>query len=197
MRKILTLVLGVAGLAAAGAASAQVFSEKEARAMLFPEKGIGIAISKAGFLSDQDRKLLEEVAKTQNYYAAVAVPPDEGMFSNAAASAANFHRMEDAEVAALATCNDRRNGGAPCEVVLRVYPKGWKPQPLQLSRDATEGFRKEYRRARAPKAMAISPKTGEWSVFRGDGAQNFAVSNCNGKSTRKGAADCLIVIKDD
>lgn len=196
MRKTLSLVLGLCGLAA-GAASAQVFTEKEARSMLFDEKGIGVAISQASFLSETDRALLQEVAKTQNYYAAVAVPPEEGMFSNAASSAANFHKMEAAEAAALSTCNSRKISGAGCQIVLRVYPKSWKAMPLQLSRDATEGFRKEYRRARAPKVMAISPSTGEWAVGSGGSAQTSAISACNGKAKRRGVTDCLIVIKDD
>ncbi|MEP3296355.1 MAG: 5-aminolevulic acid synthase [Pseudoruegeria sp.] len=189
-------VLVTAVTAVCGAASAQTVGESDARKLLFPVKGISVQILDHSFLSEKDKDLLREVAKTQNYYAVVAVPPAEGLFSEAAFAAANFHSIPAAEKVAIQNCESKRKGGEKCVVALRVFPKGWSDQPLQLSRDATLGFDKEYKKGNGPKAFAISPSTGSWSVFKGDGADNFAIGRCNDKARSSGSKDCIVVIKD-
>lgn len=177
--------------------NAQTVNEKEARKQLFSVKGHSVQIPKHSFIGDDEEKLLRQIAETQYYYGAVAVPPSEGLFSEAAFAAANFHSIPAAEAEALKNCEAKRKGGAPCTIVLRIFPRKWSQQPLMMSRDATEGFEKEYKRAKDPKAFAISPSTGAWSSFEGEGAEVFSVARCNDKAKPRGAADCLIVIKDN
>ena len=81
-------------------------------------------------------------------------------------------------------------------VAARTLPADYSAQPLQLSVDATRAFRDDYRPARAPKAMAISPDTGKWAIARGDGAGNAAVSQCNAQAATLGAQDCYVAIAD-
>ncbi len=177
--------------------SAQTLTEKEARKQLFSVKGHSVQIPKHSFIGADEEKLLRQIAQTQYYYGAVAVPPNEGLFSEAAFAAANFHSIPAAEKVALKNCEAKRKGGAPCTIVLRIFPKKWSQQPLMMSRDATEGFEKQYKRAKSPKAFAISPSTGAWASFEGEGGEVFSVARCNDKAKSNGAKDCVLVLRDN
>ena len=94
----------------------------------------------------------------------------------------------------MAGCNERRKSGAArCVVVALIRPKGWEARDIQLSVEATTGLRKEYRKGRGEKALAIAPSTGEWAIAKGDGAASQALADC---ADRSGATDCTVVVAD-
>jgi len=196
MRKtVLAALLAMIGTALwAADASAEPLGSKAAKKLLFPAKGAEVEVLPVDFLSASDKQVLETVGKAQKYYGAIAAAPDEGLLSEATMAAADFHDVGAAKVAALAGCNEKRKGGGKCVVVALIRPRGWKEgRALQLNRDATAGFRK-FRRGRAPRALAISRTTGEWSFAKGAGAREEAVKTCN--ETTKGANDCQVVVAD-
>ena len=71
--------------------------------------------------------------------------------------------------------------------------EGWEPRALQLSADATDDLRRSYRKGKGPKALAVSPSTGVWTIARGDGAAAAAVQECQAQS---GADDCQVAVAD-
>ena len=183
------LVAGVMMLTT-GWAQAEPVTGKAAKALLFSPKGTSVEVIKQPFLTDADLKVIAEVAGQQKYYAAVAMSPDEGLLVEATVAGANFHDTDSASAFALAGCEAKRKGDTPCVVVAIVRPKGWEPQPLQLSVDATDAARKDYAKAPAPKAMATSASTGQWAIGSGSEA---AVAACAAKSA---ASDCIAVLAD-
>jgi len=175
------------------AAWAEPVDGNTARKQLFKPKGAQVEMIEQAFLSDQDKEILSQVALQQTYYAAIAVSPDDGVISNATVAAANYHSTGPAQEAAKDACNDAKTGSAPCVIVALIRPKGWERQDLQLSVDGTNAYRKEYRKGRGEKAMAVSPSTGKFAVAKGTGAGPAAVVACN---ERADASDCSVVIED-
>ncbi len=193
------LMVGAGGMA--GLAQAEPVNGKTAKAMLFSPKAIDFRVVPQKFLSPADiaaLRLIPMIMKKQGlplkYYGAIAVAPARGLSGKETTLfAMGHHSVEAARKAALAGCNAKRKGGKPCAIVAEVRPKGWEKRPLQLSRDATAGFRK-YRRAGKPKAFAISPSSGEWAFARGADAARKAISQCN--AATRGRNDCDVVIQD-
>ncbi len=137
--------------------------------------------------------VLTQIVQEQKYFGAVAIAPDEGILSETTVMAANYHSIPAARAAALAECNTRRSGGTACAVIMEVRPAGFQPRDLTMSADATEAFGRDYRRASGPRAMALSPSTGQWGIGRGGAAQADAIAACAGDGD---AADCVVVIAD-
>ncbi len=164
-----------------------------AKKMLFSTRGGEAIMGKADFIDAGVAKALKQAASQIPYYGAIAVSPGEPTSSNLMSTMANFHSAEAAASAALANCNSRRTSGKPCVVITTIVPKKYKQQPLTLSAGATTLFNKEYRKLKAPKALAISPTTGNFGSDRGDGGR--AISKCAAASN--GASDCRVVIFDN
>lgn len=179
-------------LAAAGAATAEPVTGKEAQKMLFSPSGAEVEMIAHDFLTPENAALLEQVAAGYAYYAAVAVAPDDELLkSEATMLVANHHSAEAASAAALAGCNAARQSETPCEVVALVRPKKWKAQPLQLSVEATQALKSDYGR-KGPRAMAISPSAGYFGLGQGEGAAEAALDACRAK----GADDCVIAVEN-
>lgn len=179
-----------------GAAIAEPINGKAAKRALFSPKGASVELTAQGGLSATDIAALRQVALQQKYYGAVAMAPAEGLVSASTVAATNYHGIEAASLAALATCNAKREKKTPCVVVALIRPADWAARDLQLSVDATDDFRRSYLRAPAPKAFAISPETGRWAVAKGEGAGDAAVSACNERAAQFGGRDCALVILD-
>ena len=188
-------------IAGAGNAMAQTVNEATARQALFDPRGRLVSTSPLPGLSEDLQPLLKQALQASaadvRYYGAVAMAPGAGLESEATALAENFHSPAGAEAAALASCNARRpSGSQPCVVVARTLPRGYAARPVELSVDATEAFRKDYRKAKSPKALAISPATGRWAIAAGPGAVEAAVEACNRQASAAGASDCRPAIVD-
>ena len=180
------------------AVAAQTFTTDQAEDLIFGTRGSAIAVS--GSLSPADqaivKKTLELLEQQINgpvkYYAAIAYSPDEGLLSEALQSAKNYHSIAAADAAAIAACNATRNAGSgPCQVAARVLPRGYEARPLTVSYDASAAFTKAYRRAKGPKAFAISESTGAYAI--GQGAE-AAVAAC--RASPQAPGDCRVVIAD-
>jgi hypothetical protein len=176
----------------AGSVSAEAVTGKIAKKALFSGSKLEVEVQKQPFLTDDQAKILGSVASQQPYYGAIAVSPDEGLMSEATIAAANYHTVEAASIAALAGCDAARKGSASCVIVAIVRPKGWEARPLQLSSDATEAFRKDYRGAGG--ALAVSASTGTWGMAKGANAAESAIAACAAKLT--GFNDCSVVVAD-
>jgi len=192
-----TVILAVVFAGLAGGATAEPVDGASARRALFSPRGAEVEVLDRGFLSTQDKAILNEVGVQLLYYGAVAVSPDEGILANATIAAADHHSTEAAEIAALAACNAARNGATACEIVALIRPRGWSEGAvLQLGQSATQDFRSNYRRGRGPKALAISPATGQWAIVKGDAAETDALRECNLRAAEKGATDCNVAVRD-
>lgn len=186
---VLALVLAVPALA-------EPVDEKTAQKELFSERGRIVTISDVGFLGKTEKDALDKFAKSLAYYAAMAVSEGDPVANGSGVALANFHSPAAAEKAALAACNARRTVGKPCIIIARTYPRNFKVRDLSLSVEATTAFKKEYRRASAPKAMAISDSTGQFGIERGDGGRAIAACNAKASKAPGGSADCRVVIQD-
>ena len=175
------------------AALAQPMTGKAVAPLLFAATGAEVELLPAPFLPPDQAELLKTVGVSQPYYGAIAVSPDEGIMVEATVAAANHHSTEAASTAALAACEARRKGAAPCAVVALIRPAGWKEQPFQLSATATAEFA-GYAKIRRDKAFAVSPSTGAWGMAKGRDAAVKAVADCAGKEVA--AADCVVVLQD-
>ena len=190
MRFGLTLLSLALGLGLHGAAAQDVPNTREARSLVFAERGaVEWEIIPHASLSDVDIATLNQLnqIQPQPYYAAMAIAPSEGVTASTTSLAANYHDEENAREAALAACNSARRGGPSCVVVLVIRPEGWQPgRALQLSSEATAALRGEYRRLqRGARAMATSASTGQWGIGLG---RDEAIAAC-------GASDCRIVVE--
>ncbi len=191
------------GLACAGAALAGDPPDgRAAQRMLFSASDSEVQIVENTGLSAADQKIVQTLfgieqfkALNVSYYAAMAVSPGDGLQSAASNLAQNLHSPAAADAQALAACNKARKARTPCIVVARVLPKGWKPEPLSLNRDATQGIR-DYRKGRGAKAMAISASTPVWAVAKGVGPGVAAMNECRRQAAKLGADDCAVVIRD-
>jgi hypothetical protein len=186
--------LSLAALALLAApALAEPIAGDAAAAMLYATDRVEVVTYTVEGLSEDEIALLTQVAAGQNYYAAVAFAPAEGILAEPTVMAANFHDIEAARAAAVRQCNERRQGGRACTVAFEVRPQGWEPRALQLSADATAAVAGDYARAGRPRAFAVSAATGQWGVGSGPDATAQALAQCR---AAPGAGDCRVVIAD-
>jgi hypothetical protein len=146
------------------------------------------------FLSGDMRRRVERAAEEFPYYAALVLSPGDPQANQSGLTVANYHSPEAATRAALDACNRRRTTGAECVVVAQVLPRGYERGDLTLSKEATDALRGDFRRLDPPKALAISPATGQFGFARGDGAR--ALAGCNRKAAERGVEDCRIVVSE-
>lgn len=190
-------LIAAAALALAGGAVAQPVDSARAKAMLFGDAAPQVQIHRQDFLSADDGKIVAQIAQTLTYYAAIAAAPAEGLASEASVAQTNFHGIDAARRAAVTACNARRTVSGPgCVVVASILPKGYAPQPVQLSAQATRFFGEDFARIKGPKAFAISSATGSWATGQGARATADALAACNKRAREEGAADCQVVIED-
>jgi hypothetical protein len=183
--------LTLAALLTATGAAADPITGADAKALLYPEKGVSVELVPNDKISKDLMKVIKTVAEQQPWYAAVALSPDEDlMTSQATVAGAQFHDTDAAAAFALAGCEAKRTGESPCAVVALVRPKGWKARDLQLSLSATAYFNADYLAAPAPKAMATSASTGSFGFGAGADA---ALADC---VTKSATDDCVVVIAD-
>lgn len=188
------MMAGVVLLAAmTEAGMAQTVGGKAARDMVFAPGKAEVELLPQSFLPADQAEMLRMVGSQQAYYGAIAVSPDEGIMVEATVAAANYHTTEAASAAALAGCEAKRKGAAPCAVVALIRPAGWQPQPLTLSAAATEALRKDYGR-RGARAMAVSASTGVWGLGKGAGAVETALRACSAMG--QGVQDCTVTVAD-
>lgn len=184
--------IGLAGLmlvlCCAGVASAEPVTAKVAKKALFAPGKVEVEVQAAAGLPDEQAKALQIGLASQAYYGAVAMSPDDGLMSDVTVLAANYHDTEAASAAALAECNAKKKGKAECVVAALVLPKGWKDKGFQLSSDATEGFKKDFKPGNV---MAISLATGAWAIGADPEA---AIKGCAAKNDK--ATDCAVAIAD-
>jgi len=192
-RLFLAATLGVMG----GTAGAEPIDGKAARGEMFSHRGGQVVVFAEDYLSEENAAQLAVTGGLIQYYGAIAIAPDEGFISQANQAAANHHSIDAAETAALAACNAARSGGRRCVIIAHYLPDDWEEgRALQLSQAATDAFRRTYRRARKPRAFAISDITGAFGVGRGDGAMEDALASCNEDAESLGATDCNVVVSD-
>lgn len=181
------MVLSVMAVLAAGSAMAQPLTGKEAKKALFMTKKSEVRIISSAGLDAQNAQILTTVGAQQPWYGAIAISPDEGLMSEATVAAAKYHDVQAASHAAMRDCNARKKGKSNCVLAAIIQPKGYEQgRPLQLSAEATEAFRKEYKSG----AMATSVSTGAFGI----GADaNAALTACKAKAAK--AEDCTVVIE--
>lgn len=192
MMRPLTVILTFAAVFALPAL-ADPIDGATARDQLFKPTPSAAQTVPQAFLSEAEMAIVAQVAATQAYYGAMAVAPGDGLMSNATVAAANYHDLEQARVAALTSCNARREKAEACVIVAEIVPKGHEPRAFQLSSAATEAFNKDYKRGRGPKAMAISASTGQWAVVKAEDAAAQAVADCAAAAQ---ATDCVVAVQD-
>lgn len=193
MRQILTLMC--LALLAPHLAAAEPVSGKDARRMLFSDRGTEVVLNASAELSETDRKTIDTLVRSNGfkYYGAIAFSPSQGLLSESLQGAFNYHDPGAAAAAALRACEAARLAGAsPCVVAAQVMPRRWSAQPLQLSQDATAAFQ-DYRRDRGEKAIAVSYGSGGFGIGTGAGAEAAALASCNAASS---TGDCVIVVRD-
>lgn len=184
MRATLLALLMLTTTAAAAAAQ-QAPDQATAQRLLFPGRGVQIAIVRQPFLSEADIRTLRELPQVAQlkYYGALAVDPAQGLQSEATRGAFNFHSAEAARAAALAAC------GPSCRIVAEIRPRGYEEgRALTLNQDASAAVEgRDFGRAGADAALAVSPSTGAWGL--GSGGQ-AAIATC----AAQGAADCAVAV---
>ncbi|WP_223814280.1 5-aminolevulic acid synthase [Roseicitreum antarcticum] len=177
-----------------GAALAQTLSGAEVEGQLFAPEQAEVVIYDTSVLSAENQAIVTQIAQGQKYYAAMALAPDHGLLHQATVLAANYHDVAAARAAALRECDSLRESDTPCLIVLEVRPAGWTARDLQLNADATAAFTRDYLPARAPKAMALSPATGQWAIGQGAAALDDARAACADAAAPAG--DCAVRIAD-
>lgn len=190
------LIYGAVAMALGHGAWAEPLDTRAAGKALFSPRAVSVELVPHEGLTETEMQIVGEVAKQQLYYAAVAYSPGDGLVHEATLGATNYHAIAPAEADALAACDARKEAEAPCVVVARVLPKGWKPGRFQLSQEATDGFRRTYRRTRDEKALAISPGSNAWSIATGAGAAEQAVSQCNEQTGAADSQDCVLAVQN-
>ncbi len=180
----------------AGPLAAQTVTGEAVRPLLFAPTGAVVELTGAGGLAADQAEILRQVGAMQPYYGAIAISPDEGIMVEATVAAANHHTTEAASVQALAACEAKRQGAAPCVIVALIRPEGWQPRPVQLSSGATADFLSAYADAPAPRAFAVSPSTGMWGIGTGTDVTSAAVAACVERGAALAPADCTVVFVD-
>ncbi|WP_371153631.1 5-aminolevulic acid synthase [Jannaschia sp. 2305UL9-9] len=173
-------------------ASAQdVPDQRTAKRELFGTRNSDMSILQHPSLSDLDLATLREMPRLASlkYYGALAIAPDAGLQADTSTGAFNYHSLQAARAAAVAGCNDKRSGGAACVVVAEVTPRRYEAgRALTLSQDASRAVDgRDFGRAGANAALAISPGTGAWGLGDGGAA---AISTC----AASGAGDCTVAV---
>ncbi|MEO8241216.1 MAG: 5-aminolevulic acid synthase [bacterium] len=176
-------------LLSATSALADPIASKDAAKLLFAPQGAQAVINKDAGLKPAESKALATVLAGQPYYAAAAFSPGDGLMSEATQLAGNYNDVDNASAVALAQCNKVKKAKQPCVIVATSYPKGWKARPLQLSSDATAGFKSLYPAGSG--AMATSAATGAWAI---KGTAVEAIAAC--KASEKKPKDCVVVIQN-
>ena len=196
----------------AGVAMAEPIPEKEASRFLFSASGMAVALNPDSGLEEGQIGTIEAIllqlegAAGANYYGAVVVSPAffEMMATDPAGAATSgllqvaerCHSVQAAANVAMRACETARQSGQPrCVIAAQILPKKYKPQPLQLSRGATEAM-KDYRKGRGAKALAVSPSTTAWAIGRGEAAAITALTACNAAAQEFKQQDCAVVIED-
>lgn len=184
--------MALAAVMLAGGALAEPMAGDVARKQMFKTGKVDMLPSvESGLTADQAQLLAKD--PRMKYYGALAFDPSQGALGvSPVYLAAHYHSIEDARAAALAEC--KAQSGKACKIGLEVLPRNYEARAITLNNDATDALGKDYRRAKAPKAMAISKGTGEWAFDRGDMAVERALAACNAKS--QGKNDCEIVVQD-
>lgn len=186
----LAVALSVPGLPAL----AQPLPGDEARRALYRADRVEILRHPQPDLNEQLVAALLAEAQSRPYYGAIAFAPGPGLVAEPTVLVANHHSPQAARAAALAECDTRRgNSGPACVLLIEFRPAGWQAGALSLSAEATDGFERDYRRARGPRALAISPATGTWGIGLGENAAEEATAACRAENA---AADCAVVIQD-
>jgi len=175
-------------------AAAQTLTERQARDQVASPRGVDVRVADLPFLTGDMRRQIAQAAEEFPYYAALVLSPGDPQANQSGVAMVNYHSPEAATRAALEACNKRRTTGAECVVVAQVLPRRYQGGRLTLSREATEALRDDFRRMDSPKALAISPDTGQFGFARGDGSR--ALADCNAKAAEQGARDCRIVVAD-
>jgi hypothetical protein len=180
---------------------AGVVNGKEAKAMLFSTKGISVDVLEVDALTEQDVLTLQSFEKIDKksrprYYGAIAMAPDEGLFSNSNSLAMDAHSIPAAEKFALKDCNSKRKDGAKCVVVAHILPNDYEERALQLSQSATEAYKK-YKRGKGPKTFMASVSTNGFGFGKGESHAEDAETACLDLAQRAGAMDCIAVITDE
>lgn len=171
---------------------AQPYTTKEVRKGLVRNDKAEITILLPEYFEGQNIDALTAAFSQQPYFGAVAVTLDENLTSNANTLVGNHHSIEAANKAALALCNKARaSGSRKCQIAVEIRPAKSSGDPLALSLSATDIFYKEFRRAKAPKALATSASTGKIGLGFGEAAEHDALAAC---AQASGAEDCLISI---
>lgn len=184
--------MALAALVLAGPTMAEPMAGDAARKLMFKTGRVVIVPSpESGLTADQAQILAKD--PRMKYFGALAFDPGAGALGTAPVyMAAHYHSIEDARAAALSEC--RAQAGKTCKIGLEILPQNYEPRAITLNNDASAALGKEYRRAKAPKAMAVSPGTGEWAVVTGEDAPARAIAACNAKA--QGKADCAVAVQD-
>ena len=185
MLRILMVTVLMAGPLLAGAAMAEPVTGKVAKGQIFGTTAEVKIVD--GIMPKDQAAALKTVLAGQPYYGAAALSPDDGLMSEATVLLANYHDIASASKAALAQCDAKRKGKTPCVIAATVQPKGWKQRQLQLSADATKGFKTSYPASGG--ALATSATSGGWALG-GVGAAALAACAAQGKKPK----DCAVVI---
>lgn len=197
---MLALRIAFAGLAlsalvvsaVAPPAVAQTLTERQARSSVPDSRSRTVLMSDLDWLGDAESRAVEDYAKQFNYYGALAVSPGDPADTGSAVAVANYHSPQDAQRAALASCNAKRTSGGACVIVATVVPRGYRSGVPTLSEEAVDALKGDFRRMDSPKALAISPSTGFFGIARGDGGR--ALSTCAARAAEQGQSDCRIFV---
>lgn len=170
------------------AATAQTVPDQAtAKRLLFSTRSAQVAIVQEPFLTAADIATLQEMPKVAQlkYYGALAADPAQGLQSEATRGAFNFHSIDAARAAALSGC------GRTCVIIAEIRPRNYEAgRPLTLNQDATAAVDgRDFARAGADAALAVSPSTGAWGLGSGGPA---AVATC----AAQGASDCSVAVAD-
>lgn len=160
-------------------------SDADVESVVFPHPSLNAA--EVQLLSNA---VAQGLIPEMRFYGALAIAPDGGLADPQTTTAVgNFHDEDSASASALETCNAARPSDAtPCTVVLIVRPAGWSAgAPLQLSAEAAEALRTDFRAASVPRVFATSASTGRFGIGPDQAA---AVAAC-------GAGDCRAVVADN
>ena len=187
MRIFLTVIS--LSLALTGVAGAEPVAGKAAGKLVFASDTAEVKLMAGVDLPKEQVNAVKSVLAAQPYYGAMAMSPDAGLLSESTVATANFHSVEAAGAAAVAQCNAKKTGAAACIVVAVVQPKGWKARALQLSSEASAGFKAGYPAVGG--AVAISAATGVWGM--GQNAE-AAVQACAGTAAKP--KDCAVVVEN-
>jgi len=198
----LALVAAIATLGATSAVAGEVLSQRQAYRQLYRagKNTTQVRILRPDLVPDVYKAALQKAATVEKYYEAFAVSPTEGMLAKSGTQAINFHSAAAAQNAAISGCNIKKaEASADCVVVAEFLPKRYRgAKGLTLSYNATRDFTKVYRRARRPKAFAISPSTGNWGMAlkaaSDQAAAAAALATCNSKPSGNG--DCVLTVAD-